>query len=307
MKNLFAIVIISIMSTGLYGQNNTAGKVFKETKMFNAEGKSFTLGSNKSMDIVLESFKAYNALDLEKYLSFSVNTNEQKEFQKKWFNSLTKVEEKPYLVLPLRLEGAKEDIVVVVAEENREFKNGSKEKVYVVEFNKLNQDGQLVEFTQFQAIPKDNEFGKTSGGKFIGKTPNENSGKPLVFSNRGELAIIEKMAADYNKLDANAFASAFAEKLNFSSGSGKKMVLTHKDIVSMFSPFKSVEWKLISIAPLKISDSDPASGAMVSSTEKRVYKDGKVEEVELMEMFYFDLNGKISAFDQFSKPIASKK
>jgi hypothetical protein len=152
-----------------------------------------------------------------------------------------------------------------------------------------------------------NEFGKTSAGKFIGKTPNENSGKPLVFSNRKELAIIEKMTADYNQLDSNAFAAAFAEKLNYSSGPGKKMVLTHKDIVSMFLPFKSLEWKLISIVPLKIADSDPASGAMVSFTEKRVYKNGQVEEVELMEMFYFDLNGKISAFDQFSKPIVPKK
>ena len=193
MRTLVLFIVFAFLSISVFSQNTTAGKVFKSTEMFGNEGKSFTLGSNKSMDVILESFKAYNALDLEKYLSFGVLTNDAKEFQKKWFNSLNKVEEKPYIILPLRLDGATEDVVLVIAEENRDYKNGSKEKVYVVELNKINEDGKVTEFNQFRNIPATNEFGKTYGGKFLGKTPNENTGKPFVFSNRGELAIIEKM------------------------------------------------------------------------------------------------------------------
>ena len=302
MKNLVLSIVMSIVSISLFAQNKSAGKVFNSTKMFSEVGKPFTLGSDKSMDIVLESTKAYNALDLEKYLNFGVYTNEQKEFQKNWFNSLTKVEEKPYLILPLRVEGAKDDVVMVIAEENREYKNGSKEKLYVVELNKINADGKLTEFNQFTSIPAANEFGKTYGGKYYGKKPGENTGKSFEFSNRGEVAIIEKMAVDYNKLDIPAFLSAFTEKITLNLD-GKDLIVTKKELENMMAVYKALDWKLISILPIKIKDTDPASGVMVYSTEKRTHKDGKIEEFEFMETFYFDLNGKISYLNQFSKKL----
>jgi len=40
---------------------------------------------------------------------------------------------------------------------------------------------------------------------------------------------------------------------------------------------------------------------MVFSNERRVLKSGKIWEKELMEMIYFDLDGKISSIDQFAK------
>ena len=52
---------------------------------------------------------------------------------------------------------------------------------------------------------------------------------------------------------------------------------------------------------LKISNTDAASGAMVLSTETRVFKNGKKWKKELMELIYFDLEGKISGMLQFAR------
>jgi hypothetical protein len=62
MRTLVLFIVFAFLSISVFSQNTTAGKVFKSTEMFGNEGKSFTLGSNKSMDVILESFKAYNAL-----------------------------------------------------------------------------------------------------------------------------------------------------------------------------------------------------------------------------------------------------
>jgi len=70
-----------------------------------------------------------------------------------------------------------------------------------------------------------------------------------------------------------------------------------------FKDYKSVSWKPYSIVPLKINNTDPASGVIVTSREKRVMKNGKVWERELVEFFYFNLDGKINSMTQFSRKI----
>jgi hypothetical protein len=81
------------------------------------------------------------------------------------------------------------------------------------------------------------------------------------------------------------------------------MVIEKKDLRQMMNDFKSVEWKISGIVPIKIAYTDPVSGVIVTSTEKRVAKDGSVWNKSLVEMFQFDLNGKISGLDQFSQGI----
>ena len=172
MKKIILSTGVMILSITCFAQNNSAGNVFIKSEMFPVTGKSFTIGSQKSVDKVLESFKAYNSKDFEKYISLSVLTDQEKAFQKNWFNSITKVEEKPFFVFPLRLEGTKEEVVFTIAEEDREYKNGSKQKLFVVELNKVNEEGKLTDFWQFKSIPANSEFGKTSGGKFLGRIQN---------------------------------------------------------------------------------------------------------------------------------------
>ena len=71
----------------------------------------------------------------------------------------------------------------------------------------------------------------------------------------------------------------------------------------MFDNLSTVEWTPFSMAPLKIKDTDPQSGVTVYSREKRVNNDGEVWEKELVELFYFDLDGKISGVEQFQRDI----
>jgi hypothetical protein len=62
-----------------------------------------------------------------------------------------------------------------------------------------------------------------------------------------------------------------------------------------------LEWKPTYIIPFKLKDTDPVSGIMVYSTEKRVSKDGTVWDKNLMELFSFNLDGKIDSVTQFSR------
>ena len=122
------IALVLLTSAATFAQTNKAGKIFISDKKTDI-GKAYTLGSDNALKKVLDGIKAYNALDLNKYISFGAKefyNAKSIAFQKKWFDSLSKVEEKPMLAFPLRIEGSKEDIVFMIAEENREFKNGSK-------------------------------------------------------------------------------------------------------------------------------------------------------------------------------------
>jgi len=84
---------------------------------------------------------------------------------------------------------------------------------------------------------------------------------------------------------------------------GMQSTLSKKDWYEMFDSYQSVEWKPYSIAPLKIEDTDPISGATVLSREKRIYKDGSIWEKELVEIFYFDLEGKIFNVVQYARDL----
>ena len=109
----------------------------------------------------------------------------------------------------------------------------------------------------------------------FGVGDNEYSGRPLVFSNRGEVEMIEGLAEAYNAMDVESFTEFFAEEVEFKSYDGKTYNYKKSDLSQAFKQYKSIDWKLISIVPLKILNTDAASGAMVLSTETRVLKNGK--------------------------------
>ena len=155
-------------------------------------------------------------------------------------------------------------------------------------------------FKQWKAIDTVN-FGMPYGGKFIGVGDNEYSGRPLVFSNRGEVEMIEGLADAYNAMDVESVMEYFAEEVEFKSYDGKTYNYKKSELSQVFEPHKSIDWKLISIVPLKIFNTDAASGAMVLSTETRVFKNGKKWKKDLMELIYFNLEGKISGMLQFAR------
>ena len=62
-----------------------------------------------------------------------------------------------------------------------------------------------------------------------------------------------------------------------------------------------LEWKPGLILPFKLQDTDPVSGIIVYATEKRVLKDGSVWDKNLIELFRYNLAGKIDQITQFSR------
>jgi hypothetical protein len=294
---LLGAIVASVFSASA---QQTAGKIFSGKDA----GKGFQLGSEKSSQVILDMVKAYNSNDSEKDLALYSPEMQKKtgDFNKKWHAYLKKLNNVPYAILPIKVAGSTDEIVMLQSTEEREAIDGSKQKLNLFELFKIDQSGKISDFNQFSSIPKSNEFGKTEGGKFFTKDPNnELNGRAFQFSNRGEVEMIEKFNKAYNAFDIPATMEFFADKINITDFDGNKIVLEKKDIPAIFADYKSLEWKINAILPFKIAYTDPASAIMVSSTEKRVSKDGTVWNKSLIEYFYFNNEGKISGIDQYSR------
>lgn len=296
----FVLVGALVASVFSVSAQTTAGKYFSGPDA----GKAFQLGSEKSSQVVLDAVKAYNANDSEKELTY-YSPEMQKdmiEFNKKWHNYIKNVNDVPMAILPIKVAGSKNEIVLLQSEETREAKDGSKEKMNLFEIFEINKDGKISNFNQYSKIPSTNEFGKTTGGKYITEDPkNEVNGRAFQFSNRGEIEAMEKFNKAYNAMDITTVLTFFAEKVKITDFDGNKLELTKKDLSQMMDSYTSLDWKFTSIIPIKIAYTDPVSGVFVTSTEKRVSKDGSVWNKSLVEIFQFDLNGKISGIDQYSQ------
>lgn len=292
-QNLHVILLFIIT---IYSCKNSGGILIED-------GSSYKFGDDKMSSNLISLAEAYSDRDTEKLFTFysdSFLTERRKEWSKKYLESLDSLSMIPYKVIPLVSEDGKNREVIAWSKEERKYKNGSYEKFDLMEIFGLDETGKVNLFKQWKAIDTVN-FGMPYGGKFIGVGENEYSGRPLVFSNRGEVEIIEELAVAYNAMDVESFSEYFAEEVEFKSYDGKTYNYKKSDLSQAFKPYKSIDWKLISIVPLKIFNTDAASGAMVLSTESRVFKNGKKWKKELMELIYFDLEGKISAMLQFAR------
>ena len=288
------ILFLSLVT--LYSCQDSGGMLVKD-------GSSYKFGNDGMSSNLISLAEAYSARDPEKLFTFysdSFLTEKRKEWSKKYLGSLDSLSMVPYKVVPLISENGKHREVIAWSKEERIYKNGSYEKLDLMEVFGLDESGKVNSFKQWKAIDSVN-FGMPYGGKFIGVGDNENSGRPLVFSNRGEVEMIEGLAEAYNAMDVKSFTEYFAEEVEFKSYDGKTYNYKKSDLTQAFKPYKSIDWKLLSIVPLKISNTDAASGAMVLSTETRVFKNGKKWKKELMELIYFDLEGKISGMLQFAR------
>jgi hypothetical protein len=294
---LFGALIASTFSVSA---QTTVGKIFSGPDA----GKGFQLGSEKSSQVILDMVKAYNSNDSEKDLALYSPEMQKKtgDFNKRWHAYSKKLNNVPYAILPIKVAGSTDEIVMLQSTEEREAIDGSKEKMNLFELFKVDKSGKISDFNQYSSIPKSNEFGQTSGGKFITADPkNEVNGRAFQFSNRGEIEAMEKFNKAYNAMDVATVLTFFAEKVKITDFDGNKLELTKKDLSQMMDGYTSLDWKFTSILPIKIAYTDPVSGVFVTSTEKRVSKDGSVWNKSLVEIFQFDLNGKISGIDQYSQ------
>lgn len=292
-------------SASLLAQAPAAGKVFMEGA---DKGKKFQLGSEKAVNIVLNNIKSYNlndGSDIPQYVADSKPGSLQSLITD-WHKNMKSLNEVPHAVFPIKVEGAKNETVVVIADEDRVYKNGSTQKLSVVEFFEVNPEGKVASFNQYTQIPTSNEFGQTTGGKLYAPKNPKIDGTSFQFSNRGEIATMEKFMKAYNAMDVAACSSMLAEKVKLHDFDGNVIIMTRDMLPAMFAEFKSLDWQPLSMIPLKMTDTDPTSAILVNATEKRVMKDGTVWEKELLESFFFNLKGEIKEIYQYSKGLDKK-
>ena len=297
-KNISAFILLTFSSFAIAQNTTSAGKIFQEGK---DKGKTYILGSDKAMNVVLESMKAYNSNDAKKDLSFYSDKmiKETGDFSNNWHKSMKSLNQQPFAMFPLRIKGSNEDLVFSISQEDREWKNGSKQKLYLFEIFTINKAGKISDFLQFQNVPKTNEFGLSDGGKYFMK----DSTATFTFSNRGEVETIEKMAVAFNKMDGEAYSKFFADSLKYYHSNGKFEKISNKNWIKYFDNTKSVNWKINGILPFKISDTDPVSGIMVSANVKWEMKDGTIGNRDQFVQYSYDLNGKITSVNSFGKDV----
>ncbi len=303
MKKL--VLLSAFVASAFMVNAQKAGNVF----VGDNQGKPFQLGSDKNMKTILEAIKAYNAVnhDAEIALWSEELIKKSGEGHKKSMETLTSVTNKPMAILPVKVQGSSDEIVLVQSTEERSFKNGSKQNLNLFELFYIDKAGKISNMQQYVNIPATNEFGKTSGGKYISSKPgSEANGSSLQFSNRGEVAAIENLAKAWNAMDVKAFADIIADEVSIEAYDGTKSKLTNAMLPAEFAQYKSLDWKPGLILPFKLTNTDPASGILVYSSEKRVLKDGTVWDKDLVELFGFNLAGKINSITQFAREKTKK-
>tara|TARA_B110000503_G_scaffold80809_1_gene123670 strand:- start:342 stop:1220 length:879 start_codon:yes stop_codon:yes gene_type:complete len=263
-------------------------------------------GSDDAMKIVLNAIDAYNKGNAELELSYYSEDYVKKnaEFTKNWHKKTKMLNMKPWVMFPVKIKGDDRTQVLSWSVEEREWENGSKQKQNLMEiFVVDDESGKINDFVQWRRSYPENEFGLAAGGKFFGKSDSDYTGKKLVFSNRGETEKIEKLIEAYNKKDFETCKTFFVDGFIFNGADGSSVKFTYEMWESYFENYSEITWKPYSIVPLKIYDTDPASGVSVLGIEKRVLKDGSIWEKELVDYFYFNLDGMIDRVVAFERAL----
>lgn len=305
MKKIGFVIAILATTSSLMAQVPAAGKVLMDGPF---KGKKIQIGTDKAVDIVLNNIKAYNlndGSDIDQYVADKTPGSLQSKITE-WHKTMKSLNEVPKVIFPVKIQGDKNESVVVYAEEDRVYKNGSKQKLSVIEFFEVTPEGKIASFDQFTQIPATNEFGQTTGGKMFAPGNAKLDGATFQFSNRGEVETMEKFMKAYNVMDVATCASLMADSVKIHDFDGNILFLTKAMLPSVFGEYSSLDWKPLSMIPLKITDTDPSSAILVNATEKRVFKNGTVWEKELLESFFINKAGKISEIYQYSKGLDKK-
>lgn len=311
-KILFTFTTISILfftaceSTVNYEGVDSAGKFFpgEENEL---NGNAYVLAGDSAMDVVQKSTDAYNARDWDamKSLYRDEFVENSAEAMTNYFdNEVETLNMDIYSMLPVKIQGSDITRVLTWATEDRLFQNGQKERHNLFEIYYIDEEGKLGGWNQWYTANPDPEFtshGLPEGGKFVGRNPeNEWSGRPFVFSNRGEVEKLEAFLELANNMDIDGALEYFTNPFTFNESE-----VSHDDMRELFEGRKSQNWDAWAMIPIKIKDTDPQSGLVVWSTARVESKEGDVWEADVSETYFFDLDGKISAVTQYAKPISS--
>ncbi len=266
-------------------------------------GKAYVLASDDYMDKALALTDAYSNLDKE--LFSSLVTEEMKPFADQ-MDDQESYSWKPWAMVPLRMVDDNGAFVVSWSYDTSVQKNGSKSATHYIDILRFDDEdeGKLSGiWSTMRPDVENSEYGIREGGKFLGLNPeNEYSGRPFVFSNRGEVETMEKFLEAANNLDVEGFSEYVKYPFSYNG-----MDLTKEDFIQEFSTRESQSWKPWAMIPIKIKDTDPSSGLIVHSRAQIVRKDGSVTDFEASETYFFDLDGKITGVNQFTRAITESQ
>ena len=133
--------------------------------------------------------------------------------------------------------------------------------------------------------------GVESAGKNMPFDGEENPdyGKAYVLESDDYVEKALALTDAYSNLDKETFTSLIHERM--------------LPFADQMDDQESYSWKPWAMIPIKIKDTDPESGLIVHSRAKIVNKDGTVYEFDAAETYFFNLEGKISGVNQFTRAI----
>ena len=301
--SIFSYVLFLVLINNLtvsYEGVESAGK----NMPFNGEenpdyGKAYVLESDDYVEKALALTDAYSNLDKETFTSlihermlpFADQMDDQESYS--W---------KPWAMVPLRRVDDDGAFVVSWSYDESVQDNGSKSATHYIDVLRFNDEdeGKLSGmWSTYRPDVENSEYGLPEGGKFIGLNPeNEYSGRAFVFSNRGEVETMEKFLESANNMDTEAAFEFLTDPFQYNGSD-----VSHDDFREIMANRESQDWKPWAMIPIKIKDTDPESGLIVHSRAKIVNKDGTVYEFDAAETYFFNLEGKISGVNQFTRAI----
>ena len=301
--SIFSYVLFLILINNLtvsYEGVESAGKNMPFDGEENPDyGKAYVLESDDYVEKALALTDAYSNLDKETFTSlihermlpFADQMDDQESYS--W---------KPWAMVPLRRVDDDGAFVVSWSYDESVQDNGSKSATHYIDVLRFNdEDGGKLSgmWSTYRPDVENSEYGLPEGGKFIGLNPeNEYSGRAFVFSNRGEVETMEKFLESANNMDTEAAFEFLTDPFQYNGSD-----VSHDDFREIMANRESQDLKPWAMIPIKIKDTDPESGLIVHSRAKIVNKDGTVYEFDAAETYFFNLEGKISGVNQFTRAI----
>ena len=301
--SIFSYVLFLVLINNLtvsYEGVESAGKNMPFDGEENPDyGKAYVLESDDYVEKALALTDAYSNLDKETFISlihermlpFADQMDDQESYS--W---------KPWAMVPLRRVDDDGAFVVSWSYDESVQDNGSKSATHYIDVLRFNdEDGGKLSgmWSTYRPDVENSEYGLPEGGKFIGLNPeNEYSGRAFVFSNRGEVETMEKFLESANNMDTEAAFEFLTDPFQYNGSD-----VSHDDFREIMANRESQDWKPWAMIPIKIKDTDPESGLIVHSRAKIVNKDGTVYEFDAAETYFFNLEGKISGVNQFTRAI----
>ena len=98
-------------------------------------GRSYVFGRQEAVNAVWDAAKNYTLKDVDRmFENYSPAYSAQViEDNRKWLNSMEQISMVPYRIIPVKIDGTAETLVLTWSVENRKWKNGSHQNLDLME------------------------------------------------------------------------------------------------------------------------------------------------------------------------------